>query len=226
MGHASEAAGTATMKHRRFIYVTGADGTGKSTQARLVIDHLRSQGIQCRHLWLRFPFFFSLPLLLYARWRGYSWYEKDGGVRHGYWDFRNSWGLRVLLPWVLFLDATLAAVRKVYIPLWLGSTLVCERFVWDMLVDLAVAFGDGDIHRRLPGRLYMHLLPRDTVIILLDLDSETIRGRRTDLKADRRLDARLQAFRSMAITYSIPVISSTIPIEEVNQRIQEIINRD
>lgn len=223
MGHASEAAGTATMKHRRFIYVTGADGTGKSTQARLVIDHLHSQGIQCRHLWLRFPFFFSLPLLLYARWRGYSWYETDGGVRHGYWDFRDSWGLRVFLPWVLFLDATLAALRRVYIPLWLGSTLVCERFVWDMLVDLAVAFDDENIHSRLPGRLYMHLLPRDTVTILLDLDSGTIRGRRADLQTDRRLETRLQIFRSMAIIYSIPVLSSMISIEEVNQRIEKMI---
>jgi hypothetical protein len=223
MGHAGEATGPATMTRPRFIYVTGADGTGKSTQARLLIDHLRSRGIQCRHLWLRFPFFFSLPLLLYARWRGYSWYEVDGGVRHGYWDFRNSWGLRVFLPWVLFVDAALAALRRVYIPLWLGSTLVCERFVWDMLVDLAVAFDDGDIHSRLPGRLYMHLLPRDTVVILLDLDAGTIRGRRADLQADRRLEARLQAFRSMAFIYSIPVLSSRISIEEVNQSIEKMI---
>jgi hypothetical protein len=223
MGHAGEATGPATMTRPRFIHVTGADGTGKSTQARLLIDHLRSRGIQCRHLWLRFPFFFSLPLLLYARWRGYSWYEVDGGVRHGYWDFRNSWGLRVFLPWVLFVDAALAALRRVYIPLWLGSTLVCERFVWDMLVDLAVAFDDGDIHSRLPGRLYMHLLPRDTVVILLDLDAGTIRGRRADLQADRRLEARLQAFRSMAFIYSIPVLSSRISIEEVNQSIEKMI---
>jgi hypothetical protein len=223
MGHAGEATGPATMTRPRFIYVTGADGTGKSTQARLLIDHLRSRGIQCLHLWLRFPFFFSLPLLVYARWRGYSWYEADGGVRHGYWDFRNSWGLRVFLPWVLFVDAALAALRRVYIPLWLGSTLVCERFVWDMLVDLAVAFDDGDIHSRLPGRLYMHLLPRDTVVILLDLDTGTIRGRRADLQADRRLEARLQAFRNMAFIYSIPVLSSRISIEEVNQCIEKMI---
>jgi thymidylate kinase len=223
MGHADKATDPATVTRPRFIYITGADGTGKSTQARLLMDHLRSRGIQCRHLWLRFPFFFSLPLLVYARWRGYSWYEVDSGVRHGYWDFRNSWGLRVFLPWVLFLDATLAALRRVYIPLWLGSTFVCERFVLDMLVDLAVAFDDGDIHLRLPGRLYMDLLPRDTVVILLDLDSGTIRERRADLRADRRLEARLQAFRSMATVYPVPVLSSRVSVEEVNQNIEEMI---
>jgi len=69
----------------------------------------------------------------------------------------------------------------------------------------------------------MHLLPRDTVVILLDLDAGTIRGRRADLQADRRLEARLQAFRSMAFIYSIPILSSRISIEEVNQRIEKMI---
>jgi thymidylate kinase len=207
----------------RFVYITGADGTGKSTQARLLIQRLQEQGIRCRHLWLRFPFCFSLPLLAYARCRGYSWREVTDGANHGYWDFRRSWVLRALLPWVLLLDAALAAVNKIYVPLWLGNTIVCERFVMDMLVDLAVAFDDGDIHLRLPGRLYMDLLPRDTVAILLDLDSGTIRERRADLRADRRLEACLQAFRSMATAYPVPVLSSRVSVEEVNQNIEEMI---
>ena len=36
---------------------------------------------------------------------------------------------------------------------------------------------------------------RKTAMFILDLDAETIRGRRPDLQVDRRLEARLQAFR-------------------------------
>jgi thymidylate kinase len=207
----------------RFIYLSGCDGTGKSTQARRLLARLESIGLRPRHLWLRFPFLLCLPLLAYARWRGYSWQEQIGEDRHGYWDFRRSWLLKTLLPWVLLLDAMLAALQKVYIPLWLGRTIVCERFALDMLVDLSVAVGDAGLHRRLPGRLYPRLIPRDAALIVLDLDAETIRERRVDLRADRRLEVRLDVFRRLGAERSLQVVSSTAPVDELSRRIQELI---
>jgi thymidylate kinase len=207
----------------RFIYLSGCDGTGKSTQARLLLARLEALGLRPRHLWLRFPFLLSLPLLAYARWRGYSWHEQAGEARHGYWDFRRSWLLRALLPWVLLLDALLAALRKVYFPLWLGRTIVCERFALDMLVDLSVAIGDAGLHRRLPGRLYLRLIPRGAALFVLDLDAETIRERRADLRADRRLEARLDVFRSLCAERSLQVLSSMAPVGELSRQLQELI---
>jgi thymidylate kinase len=207
----------------RFIYLSGCDGTGKSTQTRLLLARLEALGLRPQHLWLRFPFLLSLPLLAYARWRGYSWHEQNGEIRHGYWDFRHSWLLRTLLPWMLLLDAMLAALRKIYFPLWLGRTIVCERFALDMLVDLSVAIGDAGLHRRLPGRLYLRLIPCDAALIVLDLDAETIRDRRTDLRADRRLEARLNLFRNLSAERSLQVLSSTASVDELSWRIQELI---
>jgi thymidylate kinase len=219
--HPESLAGTATGP--RFIYLCGCDGAGKSTQARLLLARLESLGRRPRHLWLRFPFLLSLPLLVYARWRGYSWHEQAGATRHGYWDFRHSWLLRTLLPWILLVDALLAALRKVYIPLWLGRTIVCERFALDMLVDLSVALGDAELHRRLPGRLYPRLIPRGAALFVLDLDAETIRERRADLRTDRRLETRLDMFRRLSAERSLQVLTSMAPAEELSRRIQELI---
>jgi len=194
----------------QFTYITGADGTGKTTQAKLLIERLESAGVPCKHLWLRFPFFLSLPLLAYARWKGYSWHEVTDGVDHGYWDFRNSWVLRFWLPWTLLVDAALASMSKVYLPLWMGKTIVCERFVYDMLVDLAVAFDEFRVCMGLPGNIYRRLLPRRSCVIVLDLDTETIRLRRADLRRDRRLPRRLELFRRLAEESYLPVIS-TLP---------------
>ena len=199
-----------------FIYITGCDGTGKTTQARLLTEKLRSQGIQTQHVWLRFPFLFSIPLLAYARWRGFSWYETTEGFRHGYWDFRNSWLLQSFLPWFLLFDAGLAAIRKIYLPIMRGKTVICERFVLDMLVDLSIACGDPHLHLRYPGKLYLHLLPREKKIFILDLDSETIRFRRRDLTVDTRLQNRLDAYRSLAEDLPLPILSSINPPNQLS----------
>jgi hypothetical protein len=115
-------------KAPNFIYITGSDGTGKTTQAHLLLEYLKNSGVNVQHLWLRFPFFFSLPLLAYARIRGYSYYEEKDGYRQGYWEFYRSRILRTLFAWVLLLDAAIATFRKVTLPLLAGKN-DCMRTV-------------------------------------------------------------------------------------------------
>ncbi len=204
---------------QRFIYICGCDGTGKTTQAKILLAKVKRQGAKTRHLWLRFPFLFSVPLLAYARLAGWSWFEQTEGTRHGYWNFARSLILRRVFPWVLLLDAAVAAVRRVYIPLWLGHSVICERFVLDMLVDLAVACDQRQIHKRLPGTLFLRLIPRRSTVIVLDLDAKSIRARRPDLEYDRRLEERLLLFRQLAADLGLPVVSSSAAVDEVSTAI-------
>lgn len=200
----------------RFVYITGADGTGKTTQTNLIFEFLQNRCIKCQQLWLRFPFFFSLPLLLYARLRGHSWHEIVDGQDYGYWDFQESLILRVLLPWFVLLDLLITSIVKIQFPILRGEFIICERFIIDIIVDLIVAFNDKNFHRRLPAKIYPYLLPRDGIIILLDLDSTTIRNRRTELRADRRLDTRLEVYRFLAKEYDIESLSSKMSVDEVS----------
>ena len=203
----------------RFIYITGCDGTGKTTQTRLLLEQFRLQGVKAKQVWIRFPFLLSLPLLAYARWRGLSWYEQRNGVRHGYWCFRSSCLLHWLLPWTLLADATLAGLIKIHLPLWRGETLVCERFVLDMLVDMAVAFDDPNLHRCLPGKLFLGLMPPEAKVAILELDAATIRQRRVEMIYDQKLESRLKVFQSISKDFNLPVYSSRYPAQELNLQI-------
>ena len=205
-----------------FIYITGCDGTGKTTQAQLLLVQLLAQGVKARVLWLRFPFFISIPLLAYARLKGYSWIEVVDGVRHGYWDFRSSWLMKNIFPWFLLVDATLASLIKIYFPMKFGSTIICERFVLDMLVDLAVATQDMGVFNSYPGMLFIRLLPTGSRRIALELDGKMIQERRADLKSDRKLTLRIQAYQRLCEEYSIPMISSQASIKIVQQKIMEV----
>ncbi len=205
------------------IYITGCDGTGKSTQASLLVAAGAAGGKSARRVWLRFPFFFSAPLLAYARTQGLSWHETSAGVRHGYWDFRSSRVMR-LFPWLLLVDAALAGCWNIFLPLWHNQMIVCERYVLDMLVDLSLAFNDKTIFTRLPFRWYFKLLPRQAVIILLDLDAQTIRARRPDLISDKTLEQRLSAYRALAAHLNITPLSSQDTIENIQNHIRRACN--
>lgn len=207
------------MKRREFIYLTGCDGTGKTTQVQLLQKEMQAKAVKTRQVWLRFPFFFSALLLVYARLRGYSRQEVVDGTRHGYWDFRHSWLMKHAFPYVMLLDAALAAGWMIYLPLWRGETVLCERFVLDMLVDLGVAYGEPHFYARWPGSLYLRLLPAGARLFILDLDLESLRLRRADLHGDRKLRERLEAFRILAEGLHLHTISSAPPAIEVNRQI-------
>jgi hypothetical protein len=184
---------------------------------------LARDGVRQRRVWLRYPFLLSVPLLAYARWRGHSWHEEIGDVRYGYWAFDRSRLIKTVLPWTMLADATIAACRRIYWPLWRGYTIVCERFVLDMLVDLAVGLGDAAFHTRLPGRLYPHLIPREGVVICLDLDVAAICARRPELAQDRCLAARLALYRRLAADRGLVSLSSALPVQRVSQQIADTV---
>jgi hypothetical protein len=195
------------------IYITGADGVGKSTLARLLLDKLDELGLHYRHLWLRFPFFFSYPFLLYSRIRGYSWYEEHDDQKHGYWDFSQSFIMTIIFPWIYLVDAWLASLIRVQIPILLGRAILCERFVLDMLVDLVVALNDLDLIHSPPGSLFFRLLPSNALVFVLDADIQTIYARRPDLRTDKRLESRLEVYRKLSGIGSFHQVSSENPVE-------------
>jgi thymidylate kinase len=210
----------------RCLHLAGVDGTGKTTQAKAILSLFQQQGLAARLVWLRFPRLFCTPLLVYARLRGYSRQEIVNGHRHGYWDFTDSWLMSKVFPWVLLVDTFLMALFKIYLPLWLGRTLVCDRFVVDILVDLMVGLRDEHFDQRLPGRLFLALLPEDTQIVILDLDTRTARQRSRELEGDRSHPRRRAMYLDMASRRGWAVVSTDRSVAETTRLLAELIVGD
>jgi glycosyltransferase involved in cell wall biosynthesis len=94
-----------TAPRARVVYLCGNDGTGKTTQARLLVAALEVRGIPARYVWLRFPQLFSIPVLALSRALGVTRYETVSGKRTGRWEFHRARWLALVLLWTQVVDA-------------------------------------------------------------------------------------------------------------------------
>jgi hypothetical protein len=205
--------------HPLFIYLAGCDGTGKSVQSKVLRETLQRTGVVADSLWLRSPFFFSVPFLIYARLRKLNWVETVGGGRQTYWDFSASWLLREVFPYVYWFDALLASFFRVKLPRLFGRSYVCERFVLDMVVDLSVALRNIDFFASRPGQMLIKLIPQDAAVFILDSDVTMVCMRRPQLVYDRSLLMRLQTYRTIAAALGYRLVSTDESVRIVVERI-------
>ncbi len=205
------------------IHLAGADGTGKTTQARAIMAWLAACGVPAQYVWLRYPRYVTIPFLAYARLRGFSRQEVVDGNTHGYWDFERSWLMTHMFPWAILLDSLIIAIIGIYLPRRRGLTVVADRFVGDILVDVMTGLKDLDFDQKLPGRLFLRLLPAETRLIVLELDTEIARQRSPELKGDRSQPYRRTAYLGLAMRQGWPLVSSDAPVDVVTQRIVELI---
>lgn len=208
----------------RFICLTGVDGSGKTTHIHGLLERLRGQGMKCTYVWLRRPYFFTLPILAYCRLVGLTRYEYVEGRRYGRWEFHRSRLISGLLPWVLLGDAALFALWKVYIPLWRGRTVVCDRFIYDTLVDLMVATRDFEVYRRTVGQLFLKLVPHRSRTMLLDAEVRVIRARKEDALHDPSIATRRKGYLALASHVSMPVVDTSQSVETTQVRILSLLS--
>ena len=198
------------------IYLTGADGVGKTTQADRLQARLHTVDSRAvRRVWLRFPVLLSAPLLAYARLAGMTRYERVAGQRVGEWRFAGSKVMTTLFPWAQWLDTMALSLPRVWWPLVRGNRLLIERHAIDVLVDLMTALDDPTLPERPVGRRLLALVPRNTRVMILDAPYETLRTRRVELRADPMLEARALAFRALAAQRGHAVINADQPPEIV-----------
>ena len=210
------------MKHKPiFICITGIDGVGKTTHVNLLLEHLREKGIKCQYKWLRFHHYLSLPLLVFCRVAGYTRVSTLGGTQKcSYHEFYRSKIISMIYPWILLMDTFLSTTVKVYIPMLFGNTVVCDRFVYDTLIDLSVATKEPEIHKKLVGKLFLILIPNNAKFVMLILDKQTILSRRPELKDDVTFDERFSLYEQFADRFSIDTVDNAGVFKNVNSSIK------
>ncbi|WP_292520600.1 hypothetical protein [Methanoculleus sp.] len=209
------------------ICIIGPDGAGKTSHITKLIAKFGQQDQEYKYCWLGSRYLLSIPLLLYARAMGYTSVEvPPNGEKVSYHHFEESKFLCFFYPLSLWLDTVIHLTLKYYIPRYiLGQNIICDRFVFDTLIDLGLSINHKEIISTKIGKLFLRLVPSKLVVILLIADPEQLRKRRSDVYYDKKIAEKVVAYRRLATQLDIPIIDANSRSETVQKEIIRIMRK-
>jgi thymidylate kinase len=200
----------------RAIVFFGADGTGKTTQARLLTKELGKRGFRVKRAWIRgrhtLAFLIS-HFLLKLGYRGYI----IAGIR--VLDSRTLPGKK-LWSMIEFASVVPLIIMRVYLPLLLGRTIIAERFVIDTIVY-------NDYYIGAPFKIYERILfrmiPSGSILVHFDASENDLMIRRPEGVVSKQfMKYQLERYRLIASRLqALSINTSEQGIDEANKRIME-----
>jgi GTPase SAR1 family protein len=210
----------------KLIALYGPDGVGKSTQIEVLSGYLSSRGYRVRRVWLRGPHTLSFLLSRMLIGAGYTRriLNPFGRVKTLPMIGSNSI-IKRLWAFTEFISVLPLIFLKVLLPLELGYLILADRYVLDVVVSTAFYIDDPGFVRGTLASILLKLVPRDSVLIHLDTDYETLVARRGDLVEPRIfIDFQKEAYDWLSSRVSTHYIdTSKLTVDETSEAILEII---
>jgi dTMP kinase len=207
----------------RAVIISGIDGSGKTTQIKLLERYLNHRGFKVKRIWFRWVAFISYPILALCRILGYTKWRviERSGVRYAERRFYLNKALAKLWPWFFTVDVLIHTIFKIFIWISLGYTILIDRYIPDILVDLMYETRDYQIPRRLAGRLLISLIPKGSKLIIIDVNENTAYNRKHDIPNINYLKERRRLYLYIAKILNIPVINGEKNVLEVYKNVSE-----
>jgi thymidylate kinase len=199
-------------------YLTGPDGSGKTTMLLRIERELVRRGEIPVKIWLRSPKVLSRPLMLYCRLTGLTKYRTIDGVKYGKHEFYRSPFVSWLFPILQVMDFRLIWWQRSR--RYKGmNLLLMDRFAIDTLADLMVDTGRYDLHLRKAGKKLMSLIPENTKTLVLDVKEEAIRRRKIDTMHDPHIAEKIKVFKILSRDLNLNRIDNNRPVDLVYNEI-------
>ncbi len=190
------------------IFITGTDGSGKTTLTEWLKEHLENQGTSVQIVWSRYNNLFSKPLLAATRLTGHNYYEKHDGHLFGYHDFQKLSLFRKIYTLLQSIDVNIATRRNILRHLCPGQMLICERGPWDTLADVMLDTGNMNLHKTLTGKRFVTSVQEKFKVFFISRSRENIIKTRPELEYDRSLTEKIRIYHCLAEAFGWEIIEN------------------
>lgn len=210
----------------KMIVLSGLDGSGKSTQTKLLAERLTAEGIPAQPIWNRWEPRLSAPMIEIAK-KFLSLFA--GASERDYESFREAKRKTMQNPLKRALWQTLVwseyawQVRdRISAPLRRGSTVICDRYVYDTLIDIAINFSvPPENIEELMEHPLLALFPKPALSVIVDIDPIIGASRKSDGTPASYLADRREHYKEIARILGAPVIDGSSSIELVFESLWE-----
>ncbi len=191
----------------RFIVISGIDGCGKTTLIQGLRKRLEQEGLTTHYEWLRYNHRLVRPVHGLSRLVGLSRHYRTAGQsvwRHEFYRSRPFCSFYILLTWLdvwlgrLFLAARLHSQS--------ADVVVCDRWVQDILIDLAVDTRRRDLLAGTWQARFARILPPGTRQYLIVRDSDRVVSSRPDVLQDMSHSFRKKLYRRLETSPEVVVV--------------------
>lgn len=219
------------------VYLAGLDGSGKSTQAQLYVLRARTRGHDWRYRWARWEPFLTAPLMRLARGilgrgsdRGFSRPEDDAGYANFTEGkrrvFRSGWRRRVWTT-VVLLEYLPQAWWRLGGSRLRGERVLCDRYLPDLWVDLAVNFASGPQGvQELARHPLCRLFPAIDRMIYLDVEPDVGFQRKSDGTPLAYLEERRPLYLALERVLPFQRVDANGSVEEVASALTAALERE
>jgi len=202
------------------IFLSGVDGSGKTTLATSLVKALENKGLEANYVWYRWTAFFSYPLLALCRALGYT-------KRNGYLvlrEYHRNGAIATLWAFLYPLDYVLCSLAKIRTMRKKNSVTVFDRFVPDIIAD--VIFQTRiNILKNFVGKILLYHLKRENFLgIILDVNEEVAISRKDDIPYRNYVEFRRPIYRILAHMMGWRILDGCRPVEENVRKILEMID--
>ncbi len=187
---------------------------------------MNSNNAQVKLIWFRWPILFSYPFLAFCRLLGYTkWVTLEkNNLRVPVHSFYLNRVLANLWGWFFVTDAVLHVFFRIIVPLKKGTIILCDRYIPDLIVDLICDTGDNDFLRKMPSRLLLSSIPRNSKLILIDVDEQTALSRKNDIPNITYLTKRRRLYLMLANILGMPILDGKKTITEVQKDLMQLLD--
>lgn len=219
------------MTKRLLIVLTGIDGSGKTTQARMLLENFNRDGIEALYVWSRWEPFIIRPFI--RVWKKNL--KKEGAEQNssdGYDKMKG--GKRRLLEnpvfrwlWLaaFFIDYGFQIFVKIRLNLIVNKLVVSDRIFYDSIIDQAINLDTKKdwLIKSMNSFWFEILFPKPDLVLFIDCPGEIAFNRKEDAPNVEYLEDRRKLYLKLSEEQGWIRLDGTLSENEIAGRIRDIV---